>query len=94
MQKQTDNEEMKSTGEFRQRRQGQGTGFWQRSRVGTVQEISHVNSQNNKYIILNCRTSKEKKELNMQADIKMKNGKKLKVKVLVDSGCTHTRIDE
>ena len=30
----------------------------------------------------------------MQADIKMKNGKKLKVKALVDSGCTHTGIDE
>jgi len=30
----------------------------------------------------------------VQADIKTKNGKKLKVKVLVDSGCTHTGIDE
>ena len=30
----------------------------------------------------------------MQADIKTKNGKKLKVKALVDSGCTHTKIDE
>ena len=59
-----------------------------------VQETSHVNSQNNKYIILNCRTSEGKKELNMQADIKMKNSKKLKVKTLVDSGCTHTGIDE
>ena len=59
-----------------------------------VQEIAHVNSQNNKYIILNCRTSEGKKELNMQANIKTKNGKKLKVKVLVDSGCTHTGIDE
>jgi len=59
-----------------------------------VQEISHVNSQNNKYIILNCRTSKGKKELNVQANIKTKNGKKLRVKVLVDSGCTHTGIDE
>ena len=26
--------------------------------------------------------------------MKMKNGKKLKLKALVDSGCTHTRIDE
>jgi len=30
----------------------------------------------------------------MQADIKTKNRKKLKVKALVDSGCTHTRINE
>jgi len=59
-----------------------------------VQEISHVNSQNNKYVIPNHRTSEGKKELNMQANIKTKNSKKLKVKVLVDSGYTHTRIDE
>jgi len=59
-----------------------------------VQEISHVNSQNNKYIILNRRTSEGKKELNVQADVKTKNSKKLKVKALVDSGCTHTGIDE
>ena len=59
-----------------------------------VQEITHVNSQNNKYIIPNHRTSKGKKELNMQANIKIKNGKMLKVKVLVDSGCTHTGINE
>ena len=30
----------------------------------------------------------------MQADVQMKNGKKLKVKVLVDSGCTHIKINE
>jgi len=59
-----------------------------------VQEISHVNSQNNKYVIPNRRTSKGKKELNVQANIQTKNGKKLKVKALVDSGCTHTGIDK
>jgi len=58
-----------------------------------VQEISHVNSQN-KYVIPNYRTSEGKRELNVQADVKTKNRKKLKVKVLVDSGCTHTGIDE
>jgi len=58
-----------------------------------VQEIFHVNFQN-KYIILNCRNSKEKWELNVQADIKTKNGKKIKMKTLVDSGCTYTGIDE
>ena len=30
----------------------------------------------------------------MQANVKTKNRKKLKVKALVDSGCTHTGIDE
>jgi len=30
----------------------------------------------------------------MQANVKTKNGKKLEVKALVDSGCTHTGIDE
>ena len=58
-----------------------------------VREISHVNSQN-KYIILNRRASKGKRELNMQAIVKTKNSKNLKVKALVDSRCTHTGIDE
>ena len=30
----------------------------------------------------------------MQAEVKMKNGKKLKVKAPVDSRCTHTEINE
>ena len=30
----------------------------------------------------------------MQANIKMKNRKELQLKTLVDSGCTHTEIDE
>ena len=30
----------------------------------------------------------------MQADIKTKNSKKIKMKALVDSGCTHTEIDK
>ena len=58
-----------------------------------VQEISHVNSQN-KYIIPNQRNSEGKRELNVQADVKMKNSKKLKVKALVDSRCTYTGIDK
>ena len=59
-----------------------------------VQEISHVNSQNNKYIILNRRASKGKKKLNVQVSVKTQNSKKLKVKALVDSGCMYTGIDE
>ena len=58
-----------------------------------VQEISHVNSQN-KYVIPNRRTSEGKRELNVQAEVKTKNSKNLKVKALVDSGCTHTGINE
>jgi len=58
-----------------------------------VQEISHVNSQN-KYIISNCRNSKGKWELNVQADVKIRNGKKLKVKALVDSKYTYTGINK
>jgi len=58
-----------------------------------VQEISHVNSQN-KYIILNHQNSKGKRELNVQAKIKMKNSKNLKVKALVDSRCIHIEIDK
>jgi len=30
----------------------------------------------------------------VQANVKTKNGRKLEVKALVDSGCTHTEIDE
>jgi len=58
-----------------------------------VREIKNVNSSE-KYIIPNRRASVGNRELNVQADIKTKNGKKLKVKALVDSGCTHTGIDE
>jgi len=58
-----------------------------------VQEISYVKSQN-KYIIPNYRSSERKQELNVQADVKTKNRKKIKVKALVDSRCTHIGIDE
>ena len=71
----------------------QQAGFWRRFQVGTVREIKHVNSSE-KYIIPNRRASGGKKKLNIQANIKTKNGKNLKVKALVDSGCTHTGIDE
>ena len=53
----------------------------------------HVNSQN-KYVIPNHRASEGKRELNMQAEVKMKNSKNLKVKALVDSGCTHIGINK
>ena len=58
-----------------------------------VQEISYVNSQN-KYIIPNHQNSEEKRELNVQADMKTNNSKNLKVKALVDSKCIHMRIDK
>ena len=58
-----------------------------------MEKISHINSQN-KYIIPNRQTSESKKKLNVQANVKTKNRKQLKVKALVDSGCTHTGIDK
>jgi len=58
-----------------------------------VQEISYINSQN-KYVIPNCQNSEGKRELNMQADVKTKNSKKIKMKALVNSRCTHTGIDK
>jgi len=58
-----------------------------------VQEIYHVNSQN-KYIIPNFQNNNGKRKLNIQANIKTKNRKKLEVKALVDSGCTHIEINK
>jgi len=57
-----------------------------------VQEISPVNSQN-KYVIPNQQSNIER-ELNMQANVKTKKGKNLKVKALVDSRCTHIEINK
>ena len=57
-----------------------------------VWEISSVKSYN-KYIIPNWWSSIER-ELNVQANMKTKNGKNLKVKTLVDSGCTHMGINK
>ena len=36
----------------------------------------------------------KERELNMQTNIKTKNGKELWLQALVDLGCTHTGIDE
>ena len=57
-----------------------------------VQKISPVDFQS-KYIIPNWWSSIEK-ELNIWANIKTKNRKDLKVKVLVDSGYMYIEIDE
>jgi len=43
---------------------------------------------------LDHQNSEGKRELNVQADVKIKNSKKIKMKALVDSGCTHTGIDK
>ena len=48
----------------------------------------------NKYIIPNHQNSERKWELNVQADVKTKNSKKSKVKILMDSRYTHTGIDK
>ena len=57
-----------------------------------VQEISPINSQN-KYVIPNQQSNMER-ELNVQANVKTKNSKNLKVKALVDSRYTHMGIDK
>ena len=57
-----------------------------------VQEISPINSQN-KYVIPN-RWNNVKRELNVQAKMKTKNSKNLKVKALVDSRCTYMGINK
>ena len=56
-----------------------------------VQGIS-IKSQN-KYVIPYEQSNAEK-ELNIQANVKTKNGKHLKVKALMNSECTHTEIDK
>ena len=61
-------------------------------RKRVLDKISSVNSQN-KYVIPN-QQSNMKRELNIQANVKTKNGKKLKIKTLVDSGCTHMEINK
>jgi len=92
LQKKTINEETKDIRGNKQQRRGYKTEFWRRFQVGTVQEISPVKSHN-KYIIPNQWSSIER-ELNVQANVKTKNSKNLKVKALVDSGCTYMGIDK
>ena len=93
LQRKADNEKEKGLGRIRQWRWEERGEFWQRSQVGMVQEISHVKFQN-KYIIPNYWNSERKWELNVQADVKTNNRKKLKIKALVNSECTHIRIDK
>jgi len=60
-----------------------------RSRV--LEIISHIMPTQDlfcKYVILNQQSNIER-ELNMQANMKTKNGKNLKMKALVDSSCIH-----
>ena len=92
LQRKTINEETKDLRENKWWREEHKTGFWRRSWVGIVQEISPVNSQN-KYVIPNWQINMER-ELNMWANMKTKNSKNLKVKALVDFRCTHTEINK
>jgi len=67
--------------------------FCQRFGVDIIQQMFvHSNSQN-RYVIPNQRNNKVR-ELNMHTNIKTKNGKELQLQTLVDSGCTHTRINK
>ena len=67
--------------------------FCHRFRVDTIQQTSVPNNSQNQYIIQNWRNNKER-ELNMQTNVKTKNGKKLWLQALVNSGCTHIEIDK
>ena len=58
-----------------------------------IWQIFVHNKSQNWYVIPNQRNNKER-ELNMQTNIKTKNGKELQLQALVDSGCTHTKINE
>jgi len=63
-----------------------------RTRNRVLEKISLVNSQN-KYVIPN-QQSNVKRELNIQANMKTKNSKNLKVKALVNSRYTYIGINE
>ena len=92
LQDQAENKELKYPGRYRYRRKRPEEGFWRRSQVDMVQEI-YVTKTQNWYIILHWQNS-NKRELNVQAKIKIKNRKELRIEVPVDSECTHTGIDE
>ena len=63
-----------------------------RTRNRVLEKISLVNSQN-KYVIPN-QQSNVKRELNIQANMKTKNSKNLKVKALVNSRYNYIGINE
>ena len=58
-----------------------------------VQQISVYNKFLNQYVIPQWRDNKER-ELNICTNIKISNGKKLQLKILVDSGYIHMKIDK
>ena len=58
-----------------------------------IWQIFVHNKSQNWYVIPNQINNKER-ELNMQTNIKTKNGKELQLQALVDSGYTHTKINE
>ena len=52
-----------------------------------------MSNTQNKYVISHQQDNSEK-ELNVWANVKTKNRKQLKFKALINSGCTHTGINE
>ena len=78
---------------LRWRRRWQEEGFCWRFRVGTIQWTFVHNNSQNWYVILNQQNNKAR-ELNVYTNIKTKNRKELQLQVLVDSGCTYTKINK
>jgi len=58
-----------------------------------IQQTFVHNKFQNQYVIPNQRNNKER-ELNVQTNIKTKNGKELRLQALVDSGCICIGIDK
>ena len=61
--------------------------------VSMIQQTSIYSKSFNEYIILHWKYNKER-ELNIYTNVKISNRKKLQFKILVDSGCTYTRINK
>jgi len=58
-----------------------------------IQQTFVYSKSQNQYVIPNQRNNKARK-LNIHTNIKTNNGKELWLQALVDSKCTHTRIDK
>ncbi|EKM73291.1 hypothetical protein AGABI1DRAFT_135134 [Agaricus bisporus var. burnettii JB137-S8] len=67
-------------------------GFFRWFRVGTTSRTNVPRRMNNRYVVPQKRLGVQ--ELEVKPLLTTTNGKKLKLSAMVDSGCTHTCIDE
>jgi len=75
---------------FTEGRKKRTKGFCKRFRVGTIQQFTINSSIKNRYVILQWR--EHSRELKVYLTIRKKDGRKLKVKVLIDFRCINTTI--